>query len=611
MKIDKISMTVDSDINSKKVIDAAVDNDVDRIVELDPDQTYIRSYIDNMDIVDESFTMLRESAEVPKEFVNFAYDMFNDLREDFERPVNRQKFPFGTKSNDIKKSKPRIQYTFNIKGFIAQKTDPVSIKSTIAKKYGMIKLYDADLFDKGNDVVYGKLTNDNKYIIALTNVEILTSKKTSYTYTSDGSISVSSSSNDSDLNAGLRITITCFKVDEKILKKIDKSDYKSAKEYLNNNLNEKDKTAFEKYLEGSFGKSPLINHTEIHEQEKRERTHDEDYLKIIYEYCDLSDPEFKKNLIYVNEAEQNKVLMSLTAKLYATIVDKANEIDYGDIPDTKGDITKLRNYNVMVDTVATLRDIVKEYKQDPKAVNVISEAIANIETHKDDFTKSFRLNYEFPKLLYCSTVIAILDSISYLIATCIEFIKSPKNDTFDMILDVMRYKKAREYVIFTNLEKLNGEFKNGNIDKINNAITKGAIKNVKEAGFIVPAIIIGGVIVASVIIILLSVLGLIRNIVFAIYNARNEYSIYWDLQSMVLEANANSLELNHPDWDDKKKKKVYDRQMKIVERWRKRAEKFRVTAKKSEVDAEKEIKNIEKIDRDEFEDASKYDSSLF
>ena len=45
-------MTTDADIDRNKVVDAAVDNDVDRIIELDPDMTYIRSYVDNMDIVD-------------------------------------------------------------------------------------------------------------------------------------------------------------------------------------------------------------------------------------------------------------------------------------------------------------------------------------------------------------------------------------------------------------------------------------------------------------------------------------------------------------------------------------------------------------------------------
>ena len=561
-------MTVDADIDSKKVIDAAVDNDVDRIIELDPDQSYVRSFVDNMEIVDESYTLLRESVKIPDDFTKFAQNLLSDLAEEYDKAAYKL---------NLKKDKAKAQYKFIIN---KANEDINKIKENIAKRYNLTKL-----FDDGKEAVYGKLSDAKEHLYAISG-SILNKKD-------------KDSSNDKIL-----ITVTCHKINSGILKKLTDE----GKNLVKKVLPEKDNDVYQKYLEGAFGKSPLIDHTVIHENTIKERTHDENYLKIIYETCDLSNPEFRKRLIYVNEAEQNKVLMSLTAKLYATIVDKANDVDYGDIPDTKGDITKLKNYNVMMDTVATLRDIVKEYKQDPKAINVISEAIANVETHKDEFTKAYRLGYEFPKLLYCTSVIAIIDSISYMIATCIEFVKTPKSESFDMVLDVMRYKKARDYIVFSNLEKLNQEYKNGNIDNVIKAVTKNAV--VKE-GFVVPAIIFGAVIAAGIVIGLRGILNIIQSIVFAVYNARNNYSQYWELQSMVLEANANSLELNHPDWDSNKIKEIYDRQMKVVERWRKRAERWRVTAKKAEVDTEKELKNIKKIDAEEFEDASKYDSSLF
>ncbi len=615
MKINQISMTTDSDIDSKKVIDAAVDNNVDRIIELDPSMTYVRSYIDNMDIVDESFTMLNEAADVPKEFVNFAYDLFNDLRDDFERPVRRSKFPFGTQKNDIKKSKPKVQYIFNLKGFKAQKIDTAEIKSNIAKKYGMIKLYDASIFDKGSDIIYGKLSSDKKYIIALTKVGIIVHNDVANTYNSNGSMSTTVIKNDNDINATLQVIITCYKIDKKILKKIDKSDYKSAKTYLKDNLSDKDKTEYEKYLEGSFGKSPIIDYTNINEhQDIKDRVHNNEYLKIVHEYCDLSNPEFKKKLIYVNEAEQNKVLMSLTSKLYATIVDKANEIDFEDIPESKGDITKLKNYDLIIETVSTIKSIIKEFKQDTNSINVISEAIANVETRKDEFTKAFRLGYEIPKLLYVTTVMAIVDSISYMIATCIEFIKTPKNESFDMVLDVMRYKKVKENLVFTNLDKLNKEFKNGNIDKVLKEISKGAVE--RPVNEIAVPILIGLITIASavgvtVILIILKLLGIMQNLITYHYNKKQEKSENYELMALMLEANANNLKSNHPDWDDSKIKDVYERQMKAVEKWRKKAEKLRIISKKSEIDTEKELKNIKKLDSDSFEDASKYDSSLF
>ena len=51
--------------------------------------------------------------------------------------------------------------------------------------------------------------------------------------------------------------------------------------------------------------------------------------------------------------------------------------------------------------------------------------------------------------------------------------------------------------------------------------------------------------------------------------------------------------------------------MKVVEKWRKRAEKWCINAKKAEIETNKELNNTKKMDADEFEDATKFDSSLF
>lgn len=581
MKLDKIAMTVDADVDSNKVVDAAVDNDVDRIIELDPDMTYIRSYVDNMEIVDESYTFLRETAEVPNDFVKFAQSVMTTLADKYDEAAY--------KLNTEVKDKAKTQY----KIIINRAEDIDKLRDEITKKFNLTKI-----IDDGKEIIYGKLASGKEHLYSI---------KATLLNTKDMD----------EKNDKVMITVTCHKLDKGILKKLSDEG---------KNLIKKAKTKYEEYLEGSYGKQDMIDYTAVEEHTIKERSHDEDYLKIVYEYCDLSDPDFKKRLIYVNEAEQNKVLMSLTAKLYANIVDKANEIDYGDIPETKGDITKLKNYGMMVDTVATLRDIVKEFKQDPKAVNVISEAIANVETRKDEFTKAFRLGYEIPKLIYCTTVLAINDSIAYMIASCIEFIKTPKTESFDMVLDVMRYKKAKDYLIFSNLDKLNREFKNGNIDKIMKAISKGAVdKALTEASadsinlanpkvgkkLSLAGTILLGVALAAVAIILFTILGIFQDIVFFFYNTKNNYSQYLEMQAMVMEANANNLDVNHPEWDDAKKKDVYDRQMKLVDKWRNKAEKWRVTAKKAEADTERELKNIKKLDSDAFEDASKYDSSLF
>ena len=59
--------------------------------------------------------------------------------------------------------------------------------------------------------------------------------------------------------------------------------------------------------------------------------------KAFTEHLDLTDDLTRKAVIVMNEAEQTSVLTALTSKLYDNIVSKVDDIDFGEIPMTKGD----------------------------------------------------------------------------------------------------------------------------------------------------------------------------------------------------------------------------------------------------------------------------------
>ena len=71
----------------------------------------------------------------------------------------------------------------------------------------------------------------------------------------------------------------------------------------------------------------------------------EQWNNIITEHFDIFDTNTRKILLSINEAEdRNMVLSSLSAKLYNIIVEKSTEIDFGDIPKSKGDISKIPHF---------------------------------------------------------------------------------------------------------------------------------------------------------------------------------------------------------------------------------------------------------------------------
>ena len=80
----------------------------------------------------------------------------------------------------------------------------------------------------------------------------------------------------------------------------------------------------------------------------------EEYTRAMDEYFDITDRETRKVLLSVNEADQNAVLVSLTSKLYDNVVNKVDDIDFGEIELTRGDIEKLPNFNTLHECLNTM-----------------------------------------------------------------------------------------------------------------------------------------------------------------------------------------------------------------------------------------------------------------
>ena len=189
------------------------------------------------------------------------------------------------------------------------------------------------------------------------------------------------------------------------------------------------------------------------------------FTEAMNNYFDIDDKMTRCVLLSVNEADQNLVMQSLSNKLYSHIVDKVDEIDFGTIPLSKGDITKIDNYDRLCDCVNILADILTQYRQDTAPVEVVSLAIQNMVDRIDLFTKAYKLNVEMPMIIYNTIVMAIISSVSYLISSCIEFIKMNNDQGFDIAITNVSVNKTKECVLFKDLEKFNKICGNGDFDK--------------------------------------------------------------------------------------------------------------------------------------------------
>lgn len=315
-----------------------------------------------------------------------------------------------------------------------------------------------------------------------------------------------------------------------------------------------------------------------------------EYSMAMEQYFDITDNETRKILLAVNEEDQNKVLVGLTSKLYENIIDKVDDIDFGEIPMTKGDITKLSNYKTLLECTETMTRLLIEFKQDTKPIDTIRTAIDNIASSVGLWKRAFLGNVELPMVVYNTTVLAIIEATTYMISMCVEYIKVPSSDTFQITIDRSALTKSRDHMVFDNLEKFNSAYRKGQITNAMEYVIKENSKSKNFAGTSIGA----GAALVGITALLFCIIPIIRELIFLFYYNRVRVSEYFDVQADMLQMNAYNVENNRLDLNKEEKKRITSKQIKIAERFRKIANKIGVEMKDSEKKAVKEISSENK-----------------
>ena len=208
-----------------------------------------------------------------------------------------------------------------------------------------------------------------------------------------------------------------------------------------------------------------------------------EYDKIIRENFDLSDRYTRQYIATLEDAGQEQLLNTLSSAMYDNIVAKVDEIDFGTIPMSRGDITKVEGFENTMQCLDIIRRLVIEYKQSSGVVDVVISAIQNVKDRKAIFIKSYVLNVELPMLIYNSIVMSIERSVSLLIATCIEYIKDPMSSSPKAALNKVAYQRTMDDVMFKQLISFNNMCANGSLDKVIDAVLKNPVKEDVEMQF--------------------------------------------------------------------------------------------------------------------------------
>lgn len=192
-----------------------------------------------------------------------------------------------------------------------------------------------------------------------------------------------------------------------------------------------------------------------------------EYNQILREHFDYTDRKTTKMIMAMNESDQqNQLLAALASSLYQKIVDKCDKIDFGSIPRSRGDITKVDGYANTVDCINIIRRLVVEYKEDPAIIDIELNAIDAVKALRPVFMKAFNNNSPFAMMYYNLIVASIQHSVSFLIAVAIQFVKDPDSKNINLALDKAAYKDAESNMILENLAKMNKSYNDGSLERL-------------------------------------------------------------------------------------------------------------------------------------------------
>lgn len=338
------------------------------------------------------------------------------------------------------------------------------------------------------------------------------------------------------------------------------------------------------------------------------------YQQILKEHFDINDDYTRHTMLNINEADQNKVLESLTSKLYQSIMDKVDDIDFGSIPDSKGDITQIENYDKLLECISVIKSIIVEYRQNTTQVDTIQLAIENVQNRKELFAKGFMYNLDLPIMLYNTIVLSIVSSVSLIIATSIEFVKEAGTGAYDIKFDKVSYVKSKDSVLFQNLAKFNRACSTGEVDKCLDHVLKNGAKQLMGVDTL------GIVSVMAVMGLIVSIIPIMRELIFFFFNAKQQASDYFTIQADLLQINAEYVKQNTmAGKSDKERREIAKKQSKFADFFRKIGNALAIDMKTSDQKTKKDLKNedrkykLKEVTPEKLDSAPEYDdtSSIF
>jgi hypothetical protein len=293
------------------------------------------------------------------------------------------------------------------------------------------------------------------------------------------------------------------------------------------------------------------------------------------------------------EDTQSPVTKRFQEELYRSLINKAH-VSFGDIPASKGDITRYSGYDPMIKTLDAIEDLAQEKgvqqennKEVIDYVNIVKTAIKNIAELSSSYSKGFTNRATLVAIEYNTYVYTCVQATTALLYTYLDYIKTPNSEVMEIKLKNTTLRADAFY--FEQLAKFNAAQSKMGIE-YRKYLEQLASKS--KEGFLGIEAIVG---ITAIAVAALSIVPITRELIYQIFRLRTSLSDMLELQSKFLDMNRLALE-NNSTLPEKKRAKVIERQKGLVKILHKLSDKIRVNSsqsiEQSKRDLAKDNKNV-------------------
>ncbi len=159
---------------------------------------------------------------------------------------------------------------------------------------------------------------------------------------------------------------------------------------------------------------------------------------------------------------------TLLQKLYRSIIGRRG-INFGKIPESKGDLTKYFKYEYMCDCMDALSEAMIQINPQPTEYILLKKLHNFIISSRGDFEWGFKTDNEYLKLTYNTMVMSMHEMINVCIVIYTDFIKQPASTNY-------RYTgfDKQKLIVVKNLEDMIQMWESGEWAKLMIELRKGA-----------------------------------------------------------------------------------------------------------------------------------------